>query len=90
MIALSLIAGFAAVGAALLLDVYRIVRGPHLTDRVLGLDTLTYNAIALLMLAGLLFREESFFATSLVIAMLGFISTVGLSFYLLRGEVIQQ
>lgn len=89
MMAMSLAIAFAAVAAALLLDCYRIVRGPHLPDRVLGLDTLTYNAIALLMLTGLLMNEESYFAISLVIAMLGFIGTVALSFYLLRGEVIQ-
>ena len=89
MIATSLQIAFAAVGAALLLDLYRIGRGPHLPDRVLGLDTLTYNAIALLTLAGLHLRQDTYFATSLVIAMLGFIGTVALSLYLLRGEVIQ-
>jgi multicomponent K+:H+ antiporter subunit F len=89
MIATALIIGFAAVGAALLLDLYRVVRGPELPDRVLGLDTLTYNAIALLMLAGLYFQQDSYFAAALVIAMLGFITTVALSLYLLRGEVIE-
>jgi multicomponent K+:H+ antiporter subunit F len=89
MIAASLVIGFGAVGAALLLDLYRIVRGPLLPDRALGLDTLTYNAVALLMLAGLHFQQDGFFAAALVIAMLGFISTVALSLYLLRGEVIE-
>jgi multicomponent K+:H+ antiporter subunit F len=56
---------------------------------VLGLDTLTYNAIALLMLAGLYLQQDSYFAAALVIAMLGFITTVALSLYLLRGEVIE-
>lgn len=89
MIATALLIGFAAVGAALLLDLYRIARGPHLPDRVLGLDTLTYNAIALLMLAGLYLEQDAYFGASLVVAMLGFISTVALSLYLLRGEVIE-
>jgi multicomponent K+:H+ antiporter subunit F len=89
MIATALLIGFGAVGTALLLDLYRIVRGPLLPDRALGLDTLTYNAIALLMLAAVHFQQDSFFAAALVIAMLGFISTVALSLYLLRGEVIE-
>jgi multicomponent K+:H+ antiporter subunit F len=89
MIATSLVIGFAAVALALLLDMYRVVRGPQLPDRALGLDTLTYNAIAALMLAGLYFQQDSYFAAALVIAMLGFISTVALSLYLLRGEVIE-
>ena len=89
MIETSLLIAFGAIGGALLLDLYRIVRGPYLTDRALGLDTLTYNAIALLMLAGIHAQQDSYFGTALVIAMLGFISTVALSLYLLRGEVIQ-
>lgn len=89
MIALSILVGFGAVGAAVLLDLYRIARGPDLPDRVLGLDTLAYNAIGLLMLAGMYFQQDAYFATALVIAMLGFISTVALSLYLLRGEVIE-
>ena len=89
MIAASLVIGFAAVGAALLLDLYRIARGPLLPDRALGLDTLTYNAIAVLMLGGLQFEQGEFLAAALVIAMLGFISTVALSLYMLRGEVIE-
>jgi multicomponent K+:H+ antiporter subunit F len=77
------------VAAAMLLDFYRIVRGPDLPDRVLGLDTLTYNAIALLMLTGIHFDRDSYFAAALVIGMLGFVSTVALSSYLLRGTVIE-
>ena len=89
MIGTALLIGFAAVGAALLLDLYRVVRGPDLPDRVLGLDTLTYNAMALLMLAGLYLQQDAYFAASLVVAMLGFIGTVAFSLYLLRGEVIR-
>ena len=89
MIESALLIAFGAIGGAVLLDLYRIARGPHLPDRALGLDTLTYNVIALLMLTGLYFEQDAYFAASLVIAMLGFISTVALSLYLLRGEVIE-
>ena len=89
MIATAVLIAFAAVGAAVVLDLYRVTRGPHPPDRVLALDTLTYNAIALLMLAGMHFDHDAYFAAALVIAMFGFISTVALSMYLLRGEVIE-
>jgi multicomponent K+:H+ antiporter subunit F len=56
---------------------------------VLGLDTLVYNAIALLMVTGIHFGRDSFFGAALVIAMISFVSTVALCSYLLRGEVIE-
>ena len=89
MIANAILIAFALVGMAVLLDLFRIGYGPELPDRVLGLDTLAYNAIALLMLAGMHFDRDSYFAAALVIAMLGFVSTVAFSSYLLRGEVIE-
>ena len=89
MTATAVLIGLVAVTAAVLLDLYRIVRGPDLLDRVLGLDTLAYNAIALLMLSGIHFDRDSYFAAALVIGMLGFVSTAALSGYLLRGEVIE-
>jgi multicomponent K+:H+ antiporter subunit F len=89
MIAWALSIAFALISVAMLLDAYRIVRGPDLPDRVLGLDTLFYNAIALLMVTGIHFDQDSFFGAALVIAMIGFVSTVALCSYLLRGEVIE-
>jgi multicomponent K+:H+ antiporter subunit F len=89
MIAYAVLIAFAVVGAAVLLDLFRIGYGPELPDRVLALDTLAYNAIALLMLTGIHFQQDAYFAAALVIAMVGFISTVALSMYLLRGEVIE-
>lgn len=50
---------------------------------------LAYNAIGLLMLAGMCFRQDACFAAALVTAMLGFISTVALGLYLLRGEMLE-
>lgn len=90
MISMAVVVAFFAVAAAVLLNLYRVARGPDLPDRILGLDTMIYNAIALLMLAGIRFDQgDAYFAAALVIAMLGFISTVALCSYLLRGEVIE-
>jgi multicomponent K+:H+ antiporter subunit F len=89
MIAHAVMIAFALVSIAVLLDLFRISYGPELPDRVLGLDTLAYNAIAILMLTGIHFRQDAYFAAALLIAMVGFISTVALSMYMLRGEVIE-
>ncbi|MGA6108211.1 K+/H+ antiporter subunit F [Pseudomonas solani] len=74
---------------ALLLTLARLVRGPCLPDRVLALDTLYVNAIALLMLLGIWQGTNLYFEVALLIAVLGFVGTVAVAKYMLRGDVIE-
>ena len=81
-----------AIGAfalALLLNAWRLLRGPGLADRILALDTLYINTLALLVLLGIWLGTEVYFEVALLIAMLGFVSTVVLSKYLLRGDIVE-
>ncbi len=78
-----------AVALAMLLALWRLLRGPTLSDRILSLDTLYVNAIALLILVGMRFSTTLFFEAALIIAMLGFVGTVALSKYLMRGDIIE-
>lgn len=71
------------------LNLYRLLRGPALPDRILALDTLYVNAMALLVLVGLHWGTMLFFEAALVIAMLGFVGTVVLSKFVLRRDVIE-
>jgi multicomponent K+:H+ antiporter subunit F len=80
---------FVAVGLAMLICAVRLVRGPELPDRVLALDTLYINLVALVVLLGIRFGTELYFEAALLIALLGFASTVALSRYLTRGDVIE-
>ena len=77
------------VVAAMLLNVWRIVIGPGVSDRILGLDTLYINTIALLVLVGIQLDSASYFEAALLIAMMGFVGTVALTKYLLRGDIIE-
>ena len=79
----------AAVAVALVLTAWRLVRGPEPTDRVLALDTLYINAVALVILLGLKLASTLLFEAALVIAMLGFIATVALARFLVRGDVVE-
>ena len=79
----------AMLGAALLLAVARLVKGPSQPDRVLALDTLYINAIALIILYGIWRGTELFFEIALLIAVLGFVSTVAVAKYMLRGDIIE-
>ena len=74
---------------AMLLNLYRIVRGPDLADRITALDTLYINTIALLVLFGIQFDTVIYFEAALLIAMMGFVGTVALCKYLLRGDIIE-
>jgi len=80
---------FGAFGLALLLCTWRLLRGPEATDRVLALDTMYINVVALVVLLGIRLDSELFFEAALLIALLGFVSTVALSRYLSRGDVIE-
>lgn len=79
----------AAFALSLALNVYRLARGPSLPDRILALDTLYVNTIALLVLLGIGFDTQLFFEAALVVALLGFVSTVALAKYIARGDIIE-
>lgn len=78
-----------AVALASALCLWRLLRGPHITDRVLALDTLYVNTVALTILLGLRLSTSLLFEAALLIAMLGFVATVALARYISRGDVIE-
>jgi len=79
----------ALLALSLALALVRLVRGPDVTDRILALDTLYVNSAALLVLYGLKLGVERYYEAALLIAMLGFLTTVALSKFLTRGDVIE-
>ena len=82
-------AAMTLLGVALLLNVWRLFRGPDATDRILALDTLYINAAAVIVLYGIHIGRPDFFEAALLIALLGFVSTMALAKYLLRGDIIE-
>lgn len=74
---------------AMLLTLARLVRGPCLPGRVLALDTLYVNAIAMLILLGIWQGTNLYFEVALLIAVLGFVGTVAVAKYMLRGDIIE-
>jgi multicomponent K+:H+ antiporter subunit F len=81
--------GSIAVAVAMLLNLYRLALGPDVVDRVLALDTIVINSIALIMLLDIALGTDIYFEAALLIAMLGFVSTVAFCKFLLRGNVIE-
>ncbi len=79
----------AMVTLAALLNVYRVIKGPDAPDRVLALDTLYINAIALIVLLGITLKTRMYLESALLIAVMGFVGTVAMAKYLKRGSVIE-
>jgi multicomponent K+:H+ antiporter subunit F len=77
------------VSIASVLSLIRLLMGPSMPDRILALDTLYVNTIALVILLGLKQGSMLYFEAALLIAVMGFVGTVALSKYLLRGDIME-
>jgi multicomponent K+:H+ antiporter subunit F len=77
------------IALAMALNLWRIARGPSLPDRILGLDTLGINTIALVMLLDIAIGSAVYFEAALLIAMMGFVGTVALCKFILSGDIIE-
>ena len=77
------------LAAAMLLAVIRLFMGPTAQDRVLALDSMSVNALMIVLTLGIRFNTTLYFEAALIISMLGFVANVALAKFLLRGEVIE-
>ncbi|MGR3661795.1 MAG: K+/H+ antiporter subunit F [Paracoccaceae bacterium] len=89
MITYAIFFSFGCFGLALLMNLWHVVFSDNAADRVLALDTMFINAIAILILYGLYEGTEVYFEAALIIAMLGFVSTVAYARFVLRGNIIE-
>ena len=89
MIEYAYIFAFGCFALAMPMNLWKVVTGTEITDRILALDTMFINSIALVVLFGVFLSSEIFFEASLIMAMLGFISTVAYARFLLRGNIIE-
>jgi multicomponent K+:H+ antiporter subunit F len=89
MIAAAIQIALLLLGLSMGLAALRLLRGPDIADRILALDTLYVNAAAMLVLYGMRLGDDLYFEAALLIAMLGFITTVVMAKFLTRGDVIE-
>jgi multicomponent K+:H+ antiporter subunit F len=85
----AVIIAFMLITLAQLLNLYRLFKGPSLPDRILALDNMYIDALALFILLGIYFSTTAYFEAALIIAVMGFISTVATSKYLMRGDILE-
>ncbi len=89
MIGIALRIAFGCVALALLFNGWRLLKGPALGDRIVALDTMVINAIALIVLAGMIGGTATFFEVALLLAMVGFVSTIAYCKFILRGDIVE-
>jgi multicomponent K+:H+ antiporter subunit F len=77
------------LASAMGLNLWRLARGPSAPDRILALDTLAINTIALVMLLGISLSSAVYFEAALLIAMMGFVGTAAFCKFLLSGDIIE-
>lgn len=80
---------FSAFGLGLLLNLWRIFFAPGVPDRILALDTMVINVIALIVLYGIAADTGVYFEAAMLFAMTGFVSTVAYAKFILRGDIIE-
>lgn len=78
-----------ALAIAGLLAMLRILIGPRAQDRVLAVDSFHVIAMLLFVVTGMKLGTPFFFEAALVIGICGFVGTVALAKFLLRGEAIE-
>jgi multicomponent K+:H+ antiporter subunit F len=86
---IALVVAFIALALGQILSMVRVVIGPTPGDRILALDTMVVNALGLVVVLGIHQGLQIYFEVSLLIAMLGFVSTVALARFILRGDIIE-
>jgi multicomponent K+:H+ antiporter subunit F len=89
MLTLALPIAIGAVVLAMALNLWRMAIGPSRPDRILALDTLSINAIALVMLLDIALGTVVYLEAALILAMMGFVGTVALCKYILSGDIIE-
>lgn len=89
LLSIALAFALACVSVAILLNLYRLVRGPTSGDRILAVDTLTINAIALIVVFGVAHATQTYFEAALLLAMVAFVATVAYCKFLLRGDIVE-
>ena len=85
----ALVIAFVMVAVAQVMTMIRLWIGPSTGDRILALDTMFINAIGLIILLGIYQGTQIYFEAALIIAMLGFVSTVAYARFVLRGDIIE-
>ncbi|WP_299690100.1 K+/H+ antiporter subunit F [uncultured Tateyamaria sp.] len=86
---IALVTALISLAVGQVLSMVRLMIGPTTGDRILALDTMVINALGLVIVLGMYQGVKIYFEVALLVAMLGFVSTVALARFILRGDIIE-
>jgi multicomponent K+:H+ antiporter subunit F len=89
MIEYAILYAYVAISLSLLFNLWRLFAGPSTVDRILAVDTMVINIIALIIVYGIEMGSTTYFEAALLLAMFGFVSTVAYCKFILRGNIIE-
>jgi multicomponent Na+:H+ antiporter subunit F len=89
LLALVLQAGLVAAGLVTLATGYRVIRGPTTPDRVVALDVIATNVVAIALLYSMLTGSGFYVDVAVVLAIIGFISTIAVARFVTEGDIIR-
>lgn len=72
-----------------LMLLYRVIKGPSVPDRVMALDSIGINLIAITAITSIILRTDAFLEVILLVGIIAFVGTVSFSKFLLKGEIIE-
>jgi len=81
--------GLGCLTLALALNLWRLIRGPSVGDRIIALDTMVINVLAIIVLIGIANANDTYFEAGLLLAMVGFVGTVAYCKFVLRGDIVE-
>jgi len=84
-----LFGGLLVASGVTLVAGYRVIVGPSTPDRVVALDTIGTNVLAVAIIYALFTGEGLFITVSLVLAIIGFVSTIAVARYVTEGDIIE-
>ncbi len=89
MIQSAVVFGLWAIGIAIALCFYRLVKGPTIADRVVAADTIATNLLGIIALSAIRTGEKFFVLAMLALTILAFVGTTVFAKFLERGRIIE-
>lgn len=74
----------------ILIAVIRIILGPSMPDRVLALDMIGVNLIAMIAVVSIILKTKAFLEVILILGILSFIGTIAFSKAIERGVIVER
>lgn len=89
MIDMMLITSLSLFAVSIAIALYRIIRGPSMPDRAVGLDMIGVNLVSGIAVFSILLQTKVFLDVILILGILAWIGTIAFSKFIERGIIVE-